>query len=370
MPHQTAHRSRYRFLAVILVAGVVIALAGGVSAVKSPVGEAEKPRAKGGKNKDEASELGKLAATMKPGTWAELKTEGYTTDLLKVQNHHILEYTGAASWDPVSQQVLFVGQGHYSALKFISYDALTNAWKLRATPPWWKGDPETGKGPIGHAYYNNAIDPTRGMFYLHQSATRLVHRYHVAKDAWTTLPELAGASTGHGTAIVYFPELKGLVRVLGDSVHFHSDEKNEWVKLVEKLPMGPYHNVAMYSAVHKIVLFGGGNNSKDLYKLDAEGKITELKPAPFDVGINTAVITTEPVSGEFLVLNKEDKFYSYNPAKDAWEELATEGMPFLMKGSSFDVVATPISNYGVTMFFTAPRKGLKVCLYKHSADRK
>jgi len=26
--------------------------------------------------------------------------------------------------------------------------------------------------------------------------------------------------------------------------------------------MGPYHNVAHYSAVGKVVLFGGGNNSK------------------------------------------------------------------------------------------------------------
>ena len=42
---------------------------------------------------------------------------------------------------------------------------------LRETPPWWKGDAQTGKGPIGHAYYNNAIDPTRGVFYLHQPAT-------------------------------------------------------------------------------------------------------------------------------------------------------------------------------------------------------
>src|SRR5262249_21620812 len=135
----------------------------------------------------EKTDLGKLAASMKAGTRAELKTEGYTADLLKVQNHHILEYTAAATWDPTSQQVLFVGQGHYSALKFISYGAATTTWKLRSPPSWWKGDPETGKGPIGHAYYNNALDPAGGQFFLHQSATRLVHRYRIAKDEWTTL---------------------------------------------------------------------------------------------------------------------------------------------------------------------------------------
>ena len=200
---------------------------------------------------------------MKPGTWAELKTDGYTAELLKVQNHHILEYTGAATWDPTSQQVLFVGQGHYSAVKFITYSAKANAWQLRSTPSWWKGDPKTGKGSIGHAYYNNTSDPSQGILYLHQSATRLVHRYAIAKDEWTTLPEIPAAATGHGTALAYFPERKGLVRVLGGTVHFYSAEKNAWSKLTDKLPMGPYHNVAQYSAAQKVVLFGGGNKSKD-----------------------------------------------------------------------------------------------------------
>jgi hypothetical protein len=312
------------------------------------------------------ADLGKLAASMKPGSWAELKTDGYTADLLKAQNHHILEYTGAATWDPTSQQVLFVGQGHYSALKFITYSAKANAWQLRETPEWWKGDPKTGKGPIGHAYYNNTIDPVKGVLYHHQSATRLVHRYDIAKKEWTTLPEIKDAATGHGTAIAYFPERKELVRVLGGTVHVFNEEKNAWTRLTDKLAMGPYHNVAQYSSAQKVVLLGGGNNSKDLYKLDAEGKLTKLPPAPFEVGINTAVVTSDPVSGDFLILHKDDRFYSLNAAAETWKELSTKGMPFQMKGSSFDVVATPLSDHGVTLFFTAERKGLKVCLYKHA----
>jgi hypothetical protein len=309
--------------------------------------------------------LGKLAAGMKAGDWAELRTEGYTAELLKAQNHHILQYTGAATWDPKSLQVLFVGQGHYSALKFISYSAPANAWKLRTTPPWWKGDTKTGRGPIGHAYYNNTIDATKGILYLHQSGTRFVHRYEIARDEWATLPEIKGAATGHGTALAFFPELNGLVRVLGGTVHFFSAKENKWTMLAEKLPMGPYHNVAQYSAAQRIVLFGGGNGSKDLYKLDADGKITALLAGPIDIGINTAVVTSDPVSGDFLILHKDDRLFSLNATTDAWKELGTRGMPFMMKGSPFDVVATPISSYGVTLFFTAERKGLKVCLYKH-----
>jgi hypothetical protein len=65
-----------------------------------------------------------------------------------------------------------------------------------------------------------------------------------------------------------------------------------------------------------------------------------------------------------------DAFYAYDPTKDAWTELRTEVMPFAMKGSSFDVVTTPLADHGVTLFITAERKGLKVCLYKHSAPGK
>lgn len=90
---------------------------------------------------DGQTELAKLAARMKPGEWAELKTAGYSAELLRVQNHHILEYTDTAVWDPKSRQALFVGQGHYSAVKFIAYSAAANSWKLLPTPSWWKGDP-------------------------------------------------------------------------------------------------------------------------------------------------------------------------------------------------------------------------------------
>src|SRR5262249_11456693 len=88
-------RRRQRCLAATIVVGVTIAWAGSGSSFNVAAGESEKPGAERPKDKVEATELGKFAAGMKPGTWAELKTEGYTADLLKVQNHHILEYTGA-----------------------------------------------------------------------------------------------------------------------------------------------------------------------------------------------------------------------------------------------------------------------------------
>ncbi|MBI2805453.1 MAG: hypothetical protein HYX68_10795 [Planctomycetes bacterium] len=302
--------------------------------------------------------LAKVAAGMKPGTWAELKTSNYSAALLRVQNSNILGYTDTAVWDAKTQQVLFIGQGHYAAVKFIIYSGATNSWKLMPTPVWWKGDAKTGKGPIGHAYQNNTLDPARGILFHHQSATRLVHRYDIARDSWTTLPEIKGAATGHGTALAYFPERKGLVRVYGGVVHFFDEEKNIWSSLKDRFPMGPYHNIAKYNAVDKSVIFGAGNGSKLLYRMDAQGNVTKLKEAPFVIRISSTVTAIDPVSGDLLVVSSENKgkFHALDLRKNAWRQLPDAP---ISEGASASIDAL-----GVTLYFS--NRPTKVHLYKHT----
>jgi hypothetical protein len=306
----------------------------------------------------DTKEFGRVLASMRPGTWAEIKTEGYTRELLG--GHDILVYSDRAVWDSRSRQVLFIGQDHLRPPpRFISYSTDSNSWRALPTPKWAE--------PLRffHGYQNTALDGEKGFLYHHASATRQVHRYDLAKGEWTTLPEIGGASTGHGTALVYFWEMKGLVRVLGGVVHFYSEDKKVWSRLADKLEMGPYHNFAIYSPPHGSVIFGGGNGSRDVYRLDGRGKITRLKAAPVGLGINQSVITLDPVSGDILVLHRDGKFLALDPGADAWQELPTKGMPFEMKGSSHHIVAAPLSSFGVTLFFTSPARGLKVCLYRH-----
>jgi hypothetical protein len=305
----------------------------------------------------EPTVLGQLATSMQSGTWAALKSEGYGEELLRTQGSWILDYADSGVWDPGSQQVLFVGQGHYTALKFITYSARDNVWAVMPTPPWWNGDPQTGQGPIGHAYGNNAIDPVGGVFYFHQSATLRVHRYRIARQEWSTLPAIPRAVTGHGTALVYFPEMRGLLRVLAGSIHFYSDAKSSWSLLADRLPMGYIHNVATYSAPRKTVIIGGGNDSRILYEIDARGKITRLPDAPVVVRVSSTVVTVDPVTGDLLVLNtdREKKLFSLDMQRREWKSLPD---PPISEG-----VAVPIATYGVNLFFS----GLpaRVHLYKH-----
>ena len=307
---------------------------------------------------DENTVVGKLARTLKPGQWAELKSEGYVFDKL-MRGEDILAYAGKAAWDRNSQQALFIGQVHLKGPPvFITYDAKANRWQQMPTPKW----AEALKW--FHAYENNAGDSERGVFFHHSSASPLIHRYDVAKSEWSTLPELKGAGTGHGTAIEYFPEMKGLVRFLGGEVWFYSDAKNAWTKLGGKVEAGPYHNFASYSPTAKAVLLGGGNGSGAVHRLTADGKITAGAKAPLDLGIGRTLTVVDPASGALLVLAK-GKFLAYDPVKDEWKDLPTKDVPF-PKYDGHSVSAVPLSNDGAVLFFSSQPQGMKTYVYKHA----
>src|SRR5262245_31505984 len=118
--------------------------------------------------------------------------------------------------------------------------------------------------------------------------------------------------------------------------------------------MGPYHNFAEYSPVHKVILFGGGNGSSDLYKLDAAGKVTALKKAPIGLGTMQSIVTLDPVSGDFLIFGKGGSFYVYDVTSDAWKRQGGKVPIFeptrVADNKVWHVTATPVSTYGVTMF--------------------
>ena len=307
---------------------------------------------------DEATAISKLAATIKAGEWAELKSIGYDHAKL-MRGDDVLPYTGKAAWDGESQQVLLIGQNHLKGPPvFIAYSAKNNTWRRMPTPKW----AESLKW--FHAYENNAADSARGLFYHHSSASGLVHKFVVAKEEWSTLPELK-APTGHGTALEYFPEKKGLVRVLNGEVWFWSEEKDQWSRLATKLDMGPYHNFASYSPRFKVVLFGGGNGSGAIHALHADGSVAAGTKAPVDLGIGRSLNVVDPASGELLVLAKERKFFAYHPGKDSWRELPTAGMPF-PKYAGHSVSVVPLGGYGVVMFFSSLPQGMKTFIYKHA----
>ena len=324
-----------------------------------------------------ATELGKLAASMKPGEWKELKTQGYSQGLVwaKYQGElakynqgadSIFNYSNSAAWDSKTRQFLFVGLGHYAALKFISYSADTNKWTLMPAPPW--ADPRVTKTtwPRSHAYCKNDVDEA-SRWLLFASGTSEIKRYHVEEGKWLDpiqvkrgMPTFKDANSG----IRVFPELGGIVRFWHGRIDLYSPEKKQWKPLGDYPGVG-MHGLAEYSARAKVMVFGGGDVGKDpprLYRLDAEGKVTRLKAPPVPViHVQGTVFVADPATGQFIAGEFRGRgprtMYALDARKDEWKKL-----PATLPQARF-MVATSVPDYGVVMLCTC--SPANVWVYKH-----
>jgi hypothetical protein len=114
--------------------------------------------------------------------------------------------------------------------------------------------------------------------------------------------------------------------------------------------------------VQRVVILGGGDGSRDLHKLDRTGKITTMKNAPFDIGISSGILTCDPVTGDFLFLNR-DSLYVLNLASETWSGVTKN--PYMVPDfTSHYVVGVTMDTLGVVAFlstYTWP-----VLLYKHA----
>jgi hypothetical protein len=127
---------------------------------------------------------------------------------------------------------------------------------------------------------------------------------------------------------------------------------------------GGLHPVAEYNPVHNIVIFGGGDGNNQLYKIDVNEKITALAPSPAVVGCHpsSGILTVDPVSGHYLHMNGDGRFFQYDVVSDVWTELGTS-LPF---SNINNTIASPVSTYGVIMVVAFNWENSKIWLYKHA----
>ena len=320
-----------------------------------------------------------LSSQMKAGTWAELDSTSFNNgDMLKVDSaiDYITQYADSAAWDPIAKRFLFMGQAHGmgSGARFVIYTDSDNTWRKGPLPLSCLGEPYSSC--IGHAYDHNTIDPTTGdLYYRHYHGTTI---YRYSAGSWSQLTDApANVVRLIGTccaAIEYFPEMGGLIVVAGGlgEVAIFNKQTNQWSQLAAGLQMGPYSNFIEYNPVHKVVIFGGGNTS-DVYKLDSSGRITKMKNAPVSLGIQRSLVSVDPVSGKYLVLSDQGRFYEYDITADSWRTLNLPpfwGSTFVGTGSIDGVIEAPVTTYGVVMYVVYNYGQSKVYLYKHAAGGK
>jgi hypothetical protein len=324
------------------------------------------------------SPLGDLAASMKAGQWAELTTSNISNTLkTSGASRMTFGYTEDIKWDPTSRGLWYIGGDHFHPPggypKFINFDEATNTWKELTRPNWF---PYHDEGAM-HGYDHTAINPALGVLYHRpNTAKRMIHQYVIASDWWrvaSTLPTSVVASDADLACCIgmeFFPEMKGLIQCNGDNggIYFFGTTTGKWQELAKGLTMASYHNFAEYNPVHKVMICGGGNGSNDLYKIDGAGKVTTLNKAPVTVGVQSAMHTVDPVSGDYLIFTRGGQFYVYDVTSDSWQQ-KSGSIPIwttVYNNSVHGVVATPVSTHGVVLFVKCSYENCTVYLYKHA----
>jgi hypothetical protein len=169
----------------------------------------------------------------------------------------------------------------------------------------------------------------------------------------------------------------GLVFINGSipgyaSVSIYNLNTSNWDKIAGNLTMAEYHNFAEYSSVHRVLIFGGGNGSRDLYRMESNGSIKKMNTAPMDLGILWgAIATVDPVSGDFLFFGANEQFYAYNPFNDIWRVQHSNVPPIFATGEGSaigGIVASPVNTYNIVMFLSWNGGDPKVFIYKHKSS--
>ncbi len=294
------------------------------------------------------TELSKLAASMKPGDWAELKTEmpAGLWGAPKVgpsKGLSIATWSDDAHWDSHTGQCLYFGVRQ--SRKLVAYSEEKNAW--RNIP--FDGEPNAPAilQKFGHQYSQNSLDSERSRFFTSGAC------YDIRTGKWSNVP-----SGGGGMTWEYFSAMDCLLSLeRGEGLSAYSEEKKAWQNL-GKFPVHGYHSLARHNPFRQEVLFAGGNDSHAVAVIDKDGKFRKMKdfPSTDSLTIRNDSLTVDPLSGRYL-FHSGKRLVEFDSKMDEYRPITDD------VNVKFEVV-TFIPEYGVTMW-----AGSKVWLYKPDPAR-
>lgn len=314
--------------------------------------------------------LGDLAASMSPGTFAQLTAIGGDPSYwvtVTGSGSPVSSYANKAVWDPIHKIFYFLGAPHYDPWKFCIYTDSTNTWTTGPLP--------IQSDAVGHGYEHNAIDPATGNVYHKPYNYRNIFKYSYGGNSWilvTSFPETwSNRITG---GLTYFPEMSALIWTQGSSNGTHGNggvykyvpATNRWAAIATNLNFGEYHSHAEYDPINKVIVFGAGNgNERKWYKLNSSGKITALQDSLVNAGINRTNFTVDPIRGKFILTTSDQDMYELDATgSGTWTKLGiSTPIVFVKDHWNNRAVVAPVSTYGVVMYATH-RYG--IYLYRHS----
>jgi len=122
----------------------------------------------------------------------------------------------------------------------------------------------------------------------------------------------------------------------------------------------------VYSPNHKVVVFGGGDASRKVWKMTAAGVITQLDDVPAGItslvgpgGAPHAMTFANPANGNIVVMERATNWFELNPTAAPGSQWSVKSgtaqilAANTVDGSAYGVVCATIPEYGVVFFVKA-----------------
>jgi hypothetical protein len=291
-------------------------------------------------------------------------------------------------WDSARGRVYYIGSDHNptpAVPRFIQYDETANAWTTKPSPTWFPGI----SGTAMHGYHHIAIDSGgHRLFYRQYGASNTFVRIcdlrtiDAGSPTWTQSSNHSSVmSYGGANGVDFAPWLgrAGSVLVYGNPGSGNQGRlialdtyANTWSTLeASAFTTGDIHQQLEVSVRKRCAIMGGGNGSppQAIHKYGYDGTktfdISTASPRGGIVGVVNALISSDPVTGNFLIMWAPNSFWEFDPADNSWTQLATA--PLGPDPTTWGACC-PCPTHGVTLWATADGSGNhEFWVYKHSA---
>lgn len=272
-------------------------------------------------------------------------------------------YVSRMPYDPINGRAYLASSDHAgTGRRLIAYDVATDAWVTIV--------PSSSPGSVAHGYGGNRIDILMRRFWHQVSGDSPGGLAYLNLNTGAIVTGQEGGWTGTYQAAESGCEFPDRHEVL----HFHRTEfwrKREnaaWQQVSGSFPTS-VHSIAHYSARHKCVVWGGGDDgtSGNLWRYNLDGTVQQYSGLPFGISQPRYRFVENPVTGEFHVYhhnNTVDQFWKFNPSiltAGAWTNVGITGIPGVLFGlgtlyhdtvNYIHLVAEDIFTHGCLLFVT------------------
>lgn len=330
----------------------------------------------GGAGGGGGSALATLAASMTTGQWAQMSPAPSGLSLFTGQggvSGLAIGFAIKMGRDPNAKKIYFIGSDHIAPTIFLGYTESTNIWAAEAgSVPWGGGT--NGNTTPSHGYDHTVFDPVGNKLYHRPFGSRVLRRWD-GGTTWGSLDYSGTLAYNAGSAgVAWFPELGAAGRIV-----VYQLENGINGALISIDPDGTItthvsgasstlagtgdpHCFCMYSQPRGCVVFGGGNGSSKVWKMNAAGTVTALDDIPAGFTETTGPASpnsmpfTDPVSGNIVVIQSANNWRELNPNAGSGSQWSVKGgTASILSANTFDasaygVVAATLPEYGVAVF--------------------